>query len=69
MLQRKLGDIKVERALGEWKVSIVVEVRGRKLWRFGEQFVYVKGGNWRKVLVGLEEGRYRGFRVMCWRGE
>ncbi|KAM0710945.1 hypothetical protein Q7P35_001683 [Cladosporium inversicolor] len=66
VLQRKLDDVKVERVLGEWKVSIVVEVRGRKLWWFGEQFVYVERENWREILVGLGEG---GFRVMGWRGE
>jgi hypothetical protein len=45
----------------------VAEVRGRSLWQFKEQIVDVTMESWGKVLEGLKEGRFRGFRVSCWR--
>lgn len=69
VLERKLGDVKLSRESKEWKAMIVAEVRGRKVWQFKEQVVDVTKESWRKVSRGLREGKFRGLRVMCWRGK
>jgi len=68
-LQRKLREVKVSPESGQWKVGVVAEIRGRSLWQFKEQIVNVTMESWGKVLEGLGEGRFRGFRVSCWRGD
>lgn len=67
VLQRRLRDVKVSRESGRWKVGVVAEIRGRSLWLFKEQIVDVAVESWGEVLEGLGEGRFRGFRVSCWR--
>lgn len=69
ILQRKLDDVKVPQNSGEWKAGIEAEIRGRSVWQFKRQVVYVTPQSWHKVMEGLEEGRFKGFRVTCWRGE
>ncbi|GAB7327205.1 hypothetical protein MBLNU13_g11108t1 [Cladosporium sp. NU13] len=69
VLQRKLSDVKMSRESKEWKAVIVAEFRGRKIRQFEEQVVDDTVERWRRVLRGLGEGRFRGVRVICWRGE
>jgi len=69
ILGRKLSDVKFSKESKQWKTEIVAEVSGRKLWQSKEQVVCVTKGNWRGVLRGLREGRFRGLRVLCWRGD
>lgn len=69
VLERKLGEVKLSRECTEWKAVIVAEVRGRKVRQFKGQVVDVTKESWGKILRGLGEGRFKGLRVMCWRGE
>lgn len=51
-----------------WEVAIVVELRGRSMWKSGGGDLEVVGeGDWRDVIAEVEGGRVRGLRVVCWR--
>jgi hypothetical protein len=66
LLRRKIDDINFFSDIGRCHAAIVVEGRGRAIWQFGRHDLDVTAENWDRVMQGLVETRYRGFKVLCW---
>lgn len=63
-----MGDQRVPR-VKPWHYSILAEVRGRAVWQFYKLDLNVNKDTWEEVLEGLREGRFKGFKVECWRDD
>lgn len=63
----RLITLGVSEATGSWWVAITVELKGRGLFRGSREVDILDGKGWVEVRPGLEEGRVRGLRVMCWK--
>jgi hypothetical protein len=70
LLQEKLDHVKVPQDSVLWKPAIQAKVTGRFLWwQYKKRDVYVTREDWHMVMEAIAEGRLKGFRVTCWRGE
>lgn len=69
ILRRKLADVNVSGDDGRWKVGVCAEGRGRAVWRLRKTVLAVTRESWGEVLRGLEEHKYSGLKVACWREE
>jgi hypothetical protein len=65
-LWRKIDDINFFSDIDRCHAAVVVEGRGRAMWQFGRQDLDVTSENWDRVMQGLAETRFRGFKVLCW---